>query len=228
MLMVLWYYMRMKKTPKTKSLKNRIITGLATLSVITGVGVHSTFDSPSEILMSDVKEPTPIVREFEPEKPQQQEAAIPQPSAQETEQSGFKAWLMRLPIAVRGAVVVPLYAIGAVITHILGLFFGGVMAPVLASILKWVVLTAAILGVVAVVLKLIFPNLPLKKLLRPKNILYVFIGVAVIQILDKTLPLAFPNYESFANALKYTLGLCVAIIAIVPIATSKLRQRTEA
>ena len=217
----------MNKDPKRKSLKNRIITGLATLSVITGVGVNAAFDSPKEILMSDVPEPTPIVRVYEPDEPPVIDAAVEpeEPAAEETH--GIKAWLQSLPLVVRGGIILPLYGIGAGVTHLLGVFFSGVMAPVLASILKWVVFAAVIWGVIAVVLKLLFPKIPLKKLLSPKMFLYVLLGVAAIQILDKALPLVFNNYESWANALKYTLGLCVSIIVLVPTAVSLLKKNAD-
>ena len=217
----------MKRDPKTKSLKNRIITGLATISVITGVGVNAAFDSPKEILMSDIPEPTPIVRTYEPDEPPKAEASAEPEEAPVEEARGFKAWIMRLPIAVRGAVVLPLYGIGAAVTHVLGAFFSGVMAPVLASVLKWVVFAAVIWGAIAVVLKLLFPNIPLKKLLSPKVFLYVLLGVAAVQILDKVLPLVFNDYESWANALKYTLGLCVTIIVLVPAAVSLLKRHSD-
>ena len=217
----------MERTPKSKTLKNKIITGLATLSVITGVGVNTAFDSPDEIMLSDIKEPTPIVQEYEPYEPPRAEAAPEPVEAPAEEKRGFKAWVQSLPAAVRGAVVVPLYGIGAVVTHLLGVFFSGVMAPALASILKWVLLAAVIFGAVALVLKLLFPNIPLKKLLSPKLFLFVLLGVAAVQILDRVLPLIFNDYESWANALKYTLGLCVSIIVLVPTATSLLKKHAD-
>ena len=217
----------MSRNPKTKTLKHKIITGLATLSVITGVGVNATFDSPDEILISDIPEPTPIVQEYEPyEPPKIEEAAEPAAEPAE-EKRGFKAWVQSLPLIVRGGVVLPLYGIGVLVTHVLGTFFSGVMAPVLASILKWVVLAAVIFGAVAIVLKLLFPDIPMKKLLSPKLFLFILLGVALIQILDKVLPLVFNNYESWANALKYTLGLCVSIIVLVPTATALLKKHAD-
>ena len=217
----------MKKDPKTRSLKKRIITGLATLSVITGVGVNAAFDSPKEIIMSDIPEPTPIVQEYEPYEPPKVEAISEPEEAPVEEKQGFKSWVQSLPLLVRGGVVLPLYGIGAAVTHLLGAFFSGIMAPVLASILKWVVFAAVIWGVIAVVLKLLFPNIPLKKLLSPKVFLYVLLGVAAVQILDKALPLVFNDYESWANALKYTLGLCVSIIILVPTAVSLLKKHSD-
>lgn len=223
----LWYYLSMDRQPKKKNLKNRIITGLATISVITGVGVNAVFDSPKEIIMSDVPDPTPIVRTYEPEEPPEVEAEA-EPEAPVTEEKrGVKEWIKGLPLAVRGAVVLPLYGIGAGVTHVLGLFFSGVMAPVLASILKWIVFAAVIWGAIAAVLKLLFPDIPLKKLLSPRLFLYVLLGVAAVQILDKVLPLVFNDYESWANALKYTLGLCVSIIVLVPTAVSLLKKHSD-
>ena len=219
--------MIMKRDAKTRSLKNRIITGLATISVITGIGVNSAFDSPGEILMSDIPEPTPIVRTYEPDDPPAEEVfEEPQEPAAE-EKRGFKAWVQSLPLIVRGGVVLPLYGIGAAVTHLLGVFFSGVMAPALASILKWVLLAAAVCAAVAFALKLIFPDMPLKKILNPRTFLFVLIGIAAIQILDKVLPLVFNDYESWANALKYTLGLCVSIIVLVPTATSLLKKHSD-
>ena len=50
-----------KKPVKGKTLKGKLITAVTALSLFTGITAGSVFDSPSEITLSDVKEPTPVV-----------------------------------------------------------------------------------------------------------------------------------------------------------------------
>ena len=50
-----------KKPVKGKTVKGKLITAVTALSLFTGITTGSVFDSPSEITLSDVKEPTPIV-----------------------------------------------------------------------------------------------------------------------------------------------------------------------
>ena len=219
-----------KKPVKGKTIKGKLITTVTALSLFTGITAGSVFDSPSEITLSDVKEPTPIVEVVDLNKrdasmrvEEPDEALIEE--EKKTIKQRIKERIQAMPAGVRTVVVLPLYYVGTVVTKLAGAAFSTIMAPVLAAILKWVVLALVIFGGVALALKAIFPDIPLKKLLRPRNFLYVLIGVVVIALIDKAMPLIFSDYRQWADTIAFTLGLIVIIIIVVPTAVSIARKR---
>ena len=218
------------KPVKGKTLKGKLITAVTALSLFTGITAGSVFDSPSEITLSDVKEPTPVVEVVDLGK-KDASMRVDAPEAElieeekKTLKQRIKERIQALPAGVRTVVVLPLYYVGTLITKAAGAAFSTVMAPVLAALLKWVVLALVIFGGVALALKLIFPDIPLKKLLRPRNFLYVLLGVAVIALIDKAMPLIFSDYRQWADTIAFALGLIVIIIIVVPTAVSIARKR---
>ncbi|MBQ1890901.1 MAG: hypothetical protein II164_00990 [Firmicutes bacterium] len=219
-----------KKPVKGKTIKGKLITTVTALSLFTGVAAGTVFDSPSEITLSDVKEPTPIVEVVDLGK-KDSPIKVEEPGRTTAEEEKktikqrIKERVQAMPAAVRTVVVLPLYYVGTVVTRLAGAAFSTIMAPVLAAILKWVVLALVIFAGVALALKAIFPDIPLKKLLRPRNFLYVLIGVAVIALIDKAMPLIFSDYRQWADTIAFTLGLIVVIIIVVPTAVSISRKR---
>ncbi|MBO4862268.1 MAG: hypothetical protein J5535_05180 [Firmicutes bacterium] len=219
-----------KKPVKGKTVKGKLITAVTALSLFTGITAGSVFDSPSEITLSDVKEPTPVVEVVDlGKKDASMEIQAPDEALIEEEKKTLKQRIKEriqaMPAAVRTVVVLPLYYVGTVVTKLAGAAFSTVMAPVLAALLKWVVLALVIFAGVAVALKAIFPDIPLKKLLRPRNFLYVLLSVIVIALIDKAMPLIFSDYRKWADTVAFTLGLIAVIIIVVPTAVSIARKR---
>ena len=219
-----------KKPVKGKTVKGKLITAVTALSLFTGITAGSVFDSPSEITLSDVKEPTPVVEVVDlGKKDASMEIQAPDEALIEEEKKTLKQRIKEriqsMPAAVRTVVVLPLYYVGTVVTKLAGAAFSTVMAPVLAALLKWVVLALVIFAGVAVALKAIFPDIPLKKLLRPRNFLYVLLSVVVIALIDKAMPLIFSDYRKWADTVAFALGLIAVIIIVVPTAVSIARKR---
>ena len=218
-----------KKPVKGKTLKGKFITAVTALSLFTGVTTGAVFDSPSEITLSDVKEPTPVVEVVDMRK---KDASIePAPLDQDGEierktlKQRVKQRIQALPAGVRGFVVLPFYYLGTVVTKVAGAAFSTVFAPVLAAVLKWVVLALVILACVAIVLKAIFPDMKLRDILKPRNFLFVLIGVAAIALINKALPLIWADYSKWADMLCFTLGLIVIISITVPTAVSIVHKK---
>ena len=219
-----------KKPVKGKTLKGKLITAVTALSLFTGITAGSVFDSPSEITLSDVKEPTPVVEVVDlGKKNASMEIQAPDEELIEEEKKTLKQRIKEriqaMPAAVRTVVVLPLYYVGTIVTRLAGAAFSTIMTPVLAALLKWLVLALVIFAGVVIALKAIFPDIPLKKLLRPRNFLYVLLSVIVIALIDKAMPLIFSDYRKWADTVAFALGLIAVIIIVVPTAVSISRKR---
>ena len=111
---------------KGKTLKGKIIAAATAISLFTGVTVSSTFDSASDIMMSDIKEPTPIVEVVDLKKaeaPPVVEKIAEEEEKRLTLKQRLAQKIMALPAGVRAAVVVPLYALGALVSRTAGAAF---------------------------------------------------------------------------------------------------------
>ena len=208
--------------------KSKAAAGLLVAAVFAAITASTVFDSPSEIVSSEDISPTPIAQtismndvlstaeEAERHKPRKKKAS-----------EAIKEKIQALPAAVRITVVLPLYILGTIITKLLGAFFSTVMAPVLAAVLKWAILALVLWLAAGLVLKAIFPDIPLSKLLTLKNLLYCFIGVVCLALLDKCMPLIFADYKKWMDAFKFAVGLIIIISLTVPTATALIKHRRD-
>lgn len=208
--------------------KSKAAAGFLVAAVFAALTASTVFDSPSEIVNSEDISPTPIAQtismndvlstaeEAERHKPRKKRAS-----------AVIKEKIQALPAAVRVTVVLPLYIIGTILTKLLGAVFSSVLAPVLAAVLKWAVLALVLWLAAGLVLKAIFPDIPLSRLLTLKNLLYCFIGVVCLALLDKCMPLIFSDYKKWMDAFKFTVGLIVVISITVPTATAIIKRRRD-
>ena len=208
--------------------KGAAAAGLIAATLLAGLTASTVFDSPAEIIKPEDIHPTPITDVVSmSEALENAETAEKHKARKKSVRQAVKEKVSEWPAAVRIGVVLPLYAIGAVLSKLLGAVFTTVMAPVLAFILKWVVVALVIFLASAFVLKAIFPDIPLSKLLTLRNFLYTLIGVAVIALLDKCFPLIFSDYRKWADAIKFTLGAVLIISITVPAATAIIKHRRD-
>ena len=112
--------------------------------------------------------------------------------------------LLQLPLAVRVFVLVPLWAIGWTIWTVAGGLWTMLLGPIAGKAVSWLFLLAALLGAVALGLKTVFPDLPLKKIVNKKSILGLILGGLALGIADLTLPMFWDGYETLAHVLKAT------------------------
>ena len=208
--------------------KSKAAAGMLVAAVFAAITASTVFDSPSEIVSKEDISPTPIAEtismndilstaeEAEKHKPRKKKLS-----------SVIKEKLQELPAAVRITVVLPLYILGTLLTKLLGALFTGVMAPVLAAVLKWAVLALVLWLAAGLILKAIFPDIPLSKLLTLKNLLYCFIGVVCLALLDKCMPLIFSDYKKWMDAFKFTVGIIILISVTVPAATAIIKHRRD-
>ena len=211
-----------------KDKKSKAAAGLLVAAVFAALTASTVFDSPSEIVSKDDISPTPVsemlsmndvlstAEEAEKHKPRRKK-----PSAV------IKEKIQALPAAVRITVVLPLYILGTVLTKLRGALFSSVMAPVLAAVLKWAILAVVLWLAAGLVLKAIFPDIPLSRLLSLKNLLYCFLGVVCLALLDKCMPLIFSDYKKWMDAFKFTAGLIIIISITVPAATALIKRRRD-
>lgn len=117
--------------------------------------------------------------------------------------------LLSLPQAVRVIFVLPLWALGWVITAFGSLIWGGLFSPALGFVASWLLSVAVLVGLFALTAKLLFPNIPFKKILTKKN-LYPIIGVAFLVVsLDAILPFYIDGYSAYSALIKIAVPFSI-------------------
>ena len=111
------------------------------------------------------------------------------------------------------ALLAPFYAVGVVIMKLGEIVMAGALAPVVGVILNWLILAAVVLGVLAACLKIAFPNVPLRKMLTKKGIIFVLIATAVISAVCGIIPIFWPKAGLVMFIIKAAGGLAI-ILAI--------------
>lgn len=225
-----------KKDDKLKKAKKKIAGGAAATGLGLSVLLGGMFESPEELTQknpesSSLHQNAPVVMTVDLDDDDSEEENDGEENREE-EQTGLfakiKMRILQLPAAVRALVGVPLWAVGWVIIHLLSLAWEAVLVPVLGVLLKWVLAGAAMLAVFAVAMKCAFPNLPLKKILRPKNILFLLLGTAVLGVLDQLLPLFWSDYHGVRFLVMLGGGFLVLATVGIPFIIRQLKEEKRA
>ena len=219
-----------KKKIKKKVVGSATATGLGLSVLLAGL-----FHSPEELTKKNTEtirqQETPIVMMLDMDQNDNAADDDGEETSEEEKKSIFsriKKKILQLPAAVRALVGVPLWAIGWVIIHLLSLAWSSVLSPVLGIILKWVLIALAILAVFAVAMKCAFPKMPLKKILRPRNILIILGGTIVLGIADQVIPLFWKEYPYFRFAAIMTGGFVLLLAVGIPLIVSWTREQKKA
>lgn len=138
--------------------------------------------------------------------------------------AGIRAMILRLPVAVRAIVFVPLWCIGWVVTGAFTSLWGTVLSPVMSTILGWLAVAGVIMLCTLGIAKTAFPNLPIKKIVNRKSFLAIILGVAACSAFDAFAPHFIENYSEVKDMLRFIGASLVLAAAAFPFAVSSGRS----
>ena len=202
--------MEEKKSKWKKKAAVGVVAAAASASVLVG----GAFDSPADLLADDSDNgsvPTPVVHTLAATTADLTDSGDTGAADDEEDQRRqrfpqLRRWILGLPIGVRALVGVPLWAIGWAIISGLGLLWTAALSPLGSKILAWVLTAVAAVLVFALTAKAIFPNAPWKKILRPRNILLVVVGIAVLGATDTLLGIFWKDYPPIGQVARLIGG----------------------
>ena len=165
-----------------------------TVAAVAGVVTGTAFDSPVDLV---------------PEIAVTAEQQADDDGAAVTEQrkgpaARVRQWVQGLPAAVRMLVAVPLWCFGWVLMSAASLLWAGA-TPWLARLLSWGCLALLLMAVFACSVKAAFPEVPLRKILRPGNVLFLLLASALLCAADLALPSLWKGYDP-ATRLVWRVG----------------------
>ncbi len=222
------------KDETLKKVKKKVVGGATAAGLGASVLLGGLFDSPEELMQKNQNayntQPAPVVLNIDLD---EEDTDEDNEGTEETEEESIgvfakiKKKILELPAGVRAIVGVPLWAIGWVIIHLLSIAWEAVLAPVLGFLLKWVLAGLALVGVFAAAMKCAFPHLPLRKILRPKNILFLILGTVVLGVIDKIIPMFWSAYTGYRFLIMLGGGLIVLCAVGIPFIIKQVRTEKQ-
>lgn len=196
----------MKDSKKMKAAKAAAVT-VAAAGVVTG----TLFDTPAD-LVPELSADASV-----------EEVLDEDTGAPEQKKRGpadrFRGWILDLPEAVRMLVGLPLWAVGWVLMTGVSALVGTAGAPV-ERVVSWVCLSAILLSVFAFSVKSAFPEIPVKQILRGRNILFLTTAALVLGLADLALPTVWTGYD-FRTQLVWRIGATCLLIFVCGMALNR-------
>ena len=223
-------------------MKNKGAATAAATIAAAGVLIGGSFEAPADILKEDAAPaPPPIVETLNAEAdPGDGDTGDEDAAAEEEEEKkkgGVRArtreFVLRLPLAVRACVAVPLWCVGWVLISAGSLLWTSLLSPAGAEIAKWIVIALMLLAAIAITVKTVFPKTPLKKILNRRTLLWVLGGSTLFCIADVVLQHFVPDMPRLFDIARVVASAALLVSALVPVlkhekkARDKRRQEEE-
>ena len=195
-----------------------LLASLTSISVLLG----GVFDSPQELVRDNHERPVILTENFEDFS--EDDLENEEGKEKETAKEKLKRQIYRIPIKIRMIFCVPLWFLGSTLLSLGNFLWGSLLTPLADIILNFLLQTLLLLIVIGVCVKLLFPDLPWRKIFNKKTLLYVLICSVVMTLLDIFLPLVWKKYKFYRMLGKFLLGLVVLVIVIRPIIEKKIED----
>ncbi len=227
----------MKKLSLDK-MKNKGTAATAATIAAAGVLIGGSFEAPADILKDNdyALAPPTIVEtlnaEVEPDGGDAgDEDAVAEEDGEEKKKGGLRQrtrdFVLRLPVAVRACVAVPLWCVGWTLISAFSLLWTGVLSPAGAAIAKWLAIALMILAALAITVKTVFPKTPLKKILNKRSLLWVLGGSTVLCIADVVLQRLYPDMPRLFDIARAFASAALLVSALIPVLRHEKKERDK-
>ena len=209
---------------KKKDYKKKAIKAGVAVVTSASVLVGGLFSSPDALLAQEQNLNPVAITQNDNDNDQDDDDSSSGDEEEEEESGGesvgwraaLRQRILKLPLAVRVFVMVPLWAIGWAIWTVAGGLWTMLLGPIAGKAVSWLFLLAALFGAVALGLKTVFPDLPLKKIFNKKSLLGLILGGLGLGIADLTVPMFWDGYEALAHVLRASgMALILGTLAFV-------------
>ena len=185
--------------------KRAAAAAAVTVAAAAGMVTGAVFDSPADLM----GEPAAIVSVQADE----DDGGAALEERQKGPTARIREWVLSLPAAVRMLVGVPLWALGWVLLTGLSTLWASALTPLLSRVLGWLCQGLLLTAVFACSVKASFPDVPLRKILRPRNVLFLLGMTAVLAVADLALPTVWQGYDIYSRTVWRVGATCLLAFA---------------
>ena len=200
----------------TDELGKKVAKGATTALLVASLLTGLAFSGPSEINEEQAEahlRQTPIVMDIDDymnSDVDDDDDADEQKGAKVGIVAKFKQAVLNLPQSVRLLIVTPLWALGTAIMTLISFLWNVIFSSPLGAIIASFAIGFAILvGLFAATAKILFPDVPLRKILSKRNILVLGIAAALLACIDAIAPMYWHKYPLAAAGVKLVIGASV-------------------
>ena len=195
-----------------KEVKKKVITAAAGAGAVLSILTAAKYDDPAELIKEEIKKNDDHAIE---------EKAI-------IEKSEIKEYAVnKIPAIIRTIVLLPMWFIGHFLLGLLDKLVKLVASPVIAFLLSTLFTFLILLLIIVLFIKLLFPDMPLKKILNKKLIIGVLISSLLINVIDRILLAKIESYINTRKIITFFLGLLVLILILLNVIKRKLKEEKE-
>ena len=215
-----------REQEKKKKKAGRKAAGAAVaFTAAVGVFFSSLFGTPNDLLADpSVTEPPAIVMDISSDDEAEEEQETQE---ENTEKPGvfarIRAYILRLPLFVRVAIGLPLWALGWLVTQAFAALWKLFLAPVAGHILTFLLTALVLLAIMTLLVKTVFPDLPLKEILSRPNILIVLIACAVFCVFNIVLGQQDDSFARWEPLIRFGEGAFILLLILVRMVFRKRR-----
>ncbi len=213
-------------------IKGKAVKATTTAILIASLLTGLSFSGPAELnedQASSQLRPAPIVMDIDDymnTSVNDDDDADEQKSAKPGFIARFKQAVLSLPSSVRLLIITPLWAIGTAMMTVVSFLWNIIFSsPLGAFIASFAVGFAVLFGLFAVTAKMLFPDVPLRKILSKRNVLVLGIAALLLAVIDWLAPMYWHQYPAVAAAVK--LGTGAFVIGVICYRVNKLLHREK-
>lgn len=118
-----------------------------------------------------------------------------------------RSWFIHLPAAVKGTILMPLWAIGA-----LPAALATALSPLWGALASLVLQAVILLTVFCGVYKTVFPERKVRELFRKKNLKKIFLGALTVTVSNALLTILWTDWPAWRAVLLSGVGVAVVSI----------------
>lgn len=204
-----------KPKKKTKYLLKKAAASAAGVVTAASILVGGVFTSPSEIVNGLPETPPAIVQVYEPEEPPEPEETV-RPTRKKSFKERLRHTLLAWSVWLRSVLLVPLWGLGTLLAVLL--------RKVLPTALRWILGALFPVLLLLLGLKLLFPDVPLGKLLCRKNRVTLIVLTVLLFLAGPVTEHFFPDKAWLDTVVRLALLTVTFLVACVQI----LMQRSKA
>ena len=201
-------------------------TALLVLSLLTGVAFSSPADINDDQAAAQLNQP-PIVMDIDDyanAEVDDDDEADEEKGARPGVIARFRQAVLSLPSAVRLLIITPLWALGTALLTLISFLWNTIFAsPIGAFIASLAMGFAVLLGLFTVTAKMLFPDVPLKKILSKRNIIILAVTALVLAVTDAAAPLVWHKYPAISALIKLAAG--AGVVGVLSLRTKMLFDR---
>ena len=208
----------------TNKTKKRAAATAAAVIAAAGTVLGGSFDSPAD-LMDDDDEMIPVQTAEYAADDECDDAGEPE---KRSLRRRVRRLVQTLPAGVRAAVGVPLWCVGWLVITAASALWSAVLSPVAGAVLRCAATAGIMLAVIFAMMKIVFPDMPVKRIFNRRSILTALFGTAAVGAADALMCVFLPEERTAADLVRFFGSLAVFTLSALPLISAEVeRMRAE-